>query len=791
MRAPPFPCHFDSSKVGETEKLSSVHSLGPLTSATDVPESLSELPAPIVLDGAYSPYELEEHKLAALLSRPRVVARFQWLDTSIGTIQNIDWPSSLFDIAGVANPAGDLYRSYHAMKADVELTMWANGNHNCTGALVVATRMDNLATQTTTWNSFCDPGAAIFTAQKLNKYVMVIPYKHYDWFRINAPRNNWGRTSFTVLSALKNAADVTAPALEITVQARFINVQLTGPTARKQSLDYDETPPTFSYCFRCGKTCRRSFYGGCPCGHLRHDHLQDTDRSRFHDEPPDIEDLCSHKQSSVIEEAKTAALGAVSVVAKPLKKAFATVLDDASSFVGEMASSLPFNKPPVAKLTKTMEVFYAPTAIDAPSVVNTLGLREYAGIDKIPTSDGKDYGMFKNYLSLPSLLGSFTVPSNGAADLALARIPVSPSFCQHSQNGLQITERTTPLSFVAHHFAMWRGSIRYRIHFFCPVGMTYSVRVIHHPEEAFGAPVFTSADTGNAVSALIFVDKDVVYDFVVPYQAAEPMKRCADDALASLNYPYSAGHISVSLASIVTNPFGIAVDTQFLVFATAGPDLEFYWPRIPVIVTKQSKQVNDSSQKVGTTDLEAEVPSVTPIIPARQFVHKGIFGDAVIDNFYDFCKIRKGLSTGIMDFYTWLSTNPFMEFPFFFWRGSIVNQGANATYPRLRNLAGANIVLPCGPIAESHDCVVPYVSDKPFLSSSTTYDTAALFAGITGDGITRSCYLYDDMQFHVPVFLPTVVYTRPAMVEDLDPGPVQVHPPKKKFGLRPPMFEND
>ena len=233
------------------------------------------------------------------------------------------------------------------------------------------------------------------------------------------------------------------------------------------------------------------------------------------------------------------------------------------------------------------------------------------------------------------------MPANGSADLAMARIPVTPSYTQWSQNLQDITERTTPLSFVAHHFAMWRGSIRYRIHFFCPVGMTYSVRVIHHPEEAQGAPVFTSADTGNAVSTLIFIDRDVVYDFVVPYQAAEPLKRCADDSLASLGYPFSAGHISVSLASIVTNPFGVAVDTQFLVFASGGSDLEFYWPRIPVNVTKQSKQVNDSPQSVDGSDLAVEVPSVTPLIPAHEFIHKGIFGDAVIDNIYDLAKIRR------------------------------------------------------------------------------------------------------------------------------------------------------
>ncbi len=506
----------------------------------------------------YQPYDLSKTENDDAFNRPQLVSRFNWnyTDGYAAGLYSDSLYAQLFHLTtssvAVNNPMARLTSAYLGWKGDIEVTLWTAGNHNCTGALIAATRFDQNTNGTNPINMCADPNNAILTCQSQDKLRIVIPYKSARWnYRDPAKMfNAWGTFVIQVLIPMVNASSVTPPPLQVCVSARFVNVKLFGPTTKAfQSLD-----PQKEY------------------------------QSSFKKEAQAVAKTGLNYVKDVIPGSRLAVN-----VAKGIGRLFNPKLVDT---LEEWGFDYPIDQ---SKVQRTRDE-PLPVLTQKAGVLEalTLGSDPYEPTVQIDDPMGCDFSSFKNYGSLFSLQKIFEMTTDTVTDTAQTKIPICPQYVPASPlvPGTSSFIQPGPVQWMSNKFMRWRGGLVYKIMFFCPVGVTATARITHQPEGiADSVTTQDSIDAGDVVSEVVYIDKDQVNLVHIPYNGLTPTKICPGNPtqLSQYDLDSTMGTLSISLVTKITNAFNVAAKIQVAVFVACAQDMQFFGLKDDTNKTYQSE----------------------------------------------------------------------------------------------------------------------------------------------------------------------------------------------------------
>ncbi len=188
-------------------------------------------------------------------------------------------------------------------------------------------------------------------------------------------------------------------------------------------------------------------------------------------------------------------------------------------------------------------------------------------------SDGPNMTIL-DLIRKPFIVAEFSFNQATAVGAEIFKINAEPSVVWNDGGVPTRTYYPGYLAYVAGFFKYWRGSIKFRFHFFTSAFVTSRVRITHNPT---GATIPTiESFGGDVVSEIVDIKGDTIIDITVPYLQSAPYRSVSGFTAPDI---YSAGLMSalqVSLLNEVTGMDAVGDMTVYcVVYMAAGEDFRF------------------------------------------------------------------------------------------------------------------------------------------------------------------------------------------------------------------------
>lgn len=209
------------------------------------------------------------------------------------------------------------------------------------------------------------------------------------------------------------------------------------------------------------------------------------------------------------------------------------------------------------------------------------------------------YGTEEDEMSLdyilrrPVFMDAFSFTDTNVANDVLWKWPVDPEACKKVFNSLVgfptgysgwEQANNTYLSYFAHLFSAWRGSICYDFKVVKTPFHSGRIKVIYVPGATYATDIST-VDVSKCYTKVIDLRLDTNFEICVPYNWYTPFKEI-DKKQPSLDNPDSIyqgtpqGMLYVIVVNSLRNPTTVASNIEFIVETRAGEDFQFAVPGI-------------------------------------------------------------------------------------------------------------------------------------------------------------------------------------------------------------------
>lgn len=783
------------------------------TAFSELPQEVGSAYSLTTYDDLYNAYDTSDVANDPLLSQPQLVARFQWSTTDgfnnlLATINQT--PTRLMHLTTGANPVNNplarILSGYAFFKADIEYTIWTTGNANSSGAIMIGTRYDRNPLPTTCiQNLCCDPNMTLLHAQSQEKVTFIVPYKSAIWNAVDPAvlRDYWGVLYAYVLQPYSNATSVSPPSMTVYVQARFVNMKIAGPTT------------SVFQSSRGGPTVRKSRGGAKPNKAMR----KKAFRTKTHLDELYTKLRAVHKEidaekAKMMGEARTGASApapatpAPQIFGGPVPSQYQSSFKKEAQKVASMGLNFVKDQIPGSRvalsLAKTAGRFFAPKLVDELEgwgfnyPLNSNGLQNiktfayhplcqeegvltainlngqvYDPTEQIEDPMGHDYMEYSNYLSLKSWCHRFTFDTTMAADSSLTAFPISPAYSFPTIGATTSTINPSPLQWVTNKHKFWRGTLKYRFHFFVPTGVTATVRISQLPiTVASASSTVASEDAGSYMSTLVYLSKDTIFDFKCAQIGRKAMKNVTYNPTQFSNYNMENTHgiIQVSLATPAVNSFAVTAAIGVHVFVESDPDdpIRFFGLKDDSDKTYQSGLIPSE----GVPPAEQDGPAL-PMAPVKLLSGDGF---CTSDEYHSFKQqatrgYRQTQPTTIfaVDPFTYMPD--FLKKTFVAWRGAFRFQPTFAASPSIKLMtSNYNFTSSLGLTPECIQATVdpaqifevPYSANVPwreFVTERERNDIFMDYAKISGaaNGGAMPTWFSDDVQLFIPSFCPQIM----------------------------------
>lgn len=637
----------------------------------------------------YSPYS-EIRAPDSIFSQWQLVTRGSWVSsTAAGNklYSGTSFVSNLFHTTTSSNyvnaPVARYLSAYRGFRANVEVRVTIHGGFNMSGALMITCSPD--ANPTLGDSMYCassDPDKIILSAQDPNSAVYTVRFRSPKYAVIPVANNDpWGNMQIWILSPLLNAAATTTTTINYTIESRFSDVKLYGPNhfvAYQSAVQY--------------------------------------------------------KESKHVARTGDSLVPALGKVAKAGWKAVKSASGAINPILPSVLDLLPFSRPIDTSTVQRVTTVTPDVNIqtNSASSARRLGYAPTTPMPQLENPDSLDYTEFANYAAIPGLIYSSGLGPTATPDDVLFSIPVTPSYCHSTFDATYRYGHLTPLSMTALRSLFWRGSLRYNIRIFAPSGSSFAMRVVWIPAAVTGVPTsISSADVGSLINTVINVTGDTSVDIVVPYSHEAPaIPTYSNPGLASVPNDFlCAGYLLFSYVTAPVNQYNISVGPAISVFASGGPDLQFFGSRATVPNMVYQGDVTKST--------------VDYIAPASPMQIDGYFGVDSLSNWRDWLQIYRSVpSNAYMGALDWSNlAPPYASQLFKYYRGA----------QRVKFKAGASGVVNWkiyssgSPSISGGDTVINYdgnenvVLELPFLGDSPWQSTTSPQGYTLGYMFTAGC----------------------------------------------------
>lgn len=501
---------------------------------------------------------LPDQSPTEMLSRMVDVLPFSW-DTS--TDFSDTTPAFSFDPFHIlcSDPfLQSVLEKFYYFKADVEMHFRVNTNSFYGGALMVTTFP---GTANSSYQNFVQARSwrpkIVLSAQKQDTVIVTMPWVRPERFITLSDILVGGlipwKVNVDIIAPLVFSTTIESTTVNVNVSCRFVNARVTWPihVASPSRPEYI-IPDKLSRTKKTIEGSRFELQSGRQTGFTTTQMKQPA--------MPKTRALIS---STIGGPAQTAASGG-SQIAKTVES---TVSDVVGTVVSPIAGIVQGLQPLLgigAELGGLAALFDKPNNVDPPTrVVPVTGAN-------MATCDQKDQ-------SLPLTLYSTAYLSTDQRALpeggpwTLARIAMTPTL--HSRYQFKNDQRKvyipyqapgTPFSVLSATHKYWRGSVRYKLMFFCPSFVSARFLLVYTPTGITSADIIT-----NTLSRVVDCRGDTSVEFTIPYVNQTDFQEFGADI----------GVVQVTLYSDIVGP-DPTVDPviTMVVFSAAGPDCQFSQP---------------------------------------------------------------------------------------------------------------------------------------------------------------------------------------------------------------------
>lgn len=457
--------------------------------------------------------------------------------------------------------------SFTSYRADVEVRVTLTGGLNSYGLLMVTVDPNTQNVVTAAPAATGDPEKTFMFASDPMSTTVLMRYKSpYPTPVSSTDHDVWGALVIYAMSPLQNSSSSTVPPVTVTVEARF-----------------------------------RNMWVGFP-----------TNAVTFQSKQMLAESKKVAKDGPLATGLKTAG----KVVFKTLKTAAGAI----NPLLPAVLDLLPFNKPIVDNNFQRVILSNADPFCQTNGGSNAIriGMAPISPAPPICRPDGKDYGLFENYLAIESYVNSTSVLAATSVDTPFLKVPVSPVFGYTYAVSTNSYLAAGPLQFASTFCAKWRGSIKYKVFVCAPTGCCFQLRVAL---ERLNQSTIPSADAGNIVNTLVNVNGSTIFEFVVPFQNKKPYAYIPPNP-AAFNWTATSASTSGDRENLMdatsgvlhftkvtqpSQPYNSTVTPYITVLACAGPDFVLANPVGQGTVTYQS-----DTQLIAPAEIASEDSFATP-----------------------------------------------------------------------------------------------------------------------------------------------------------------------------------
>lgn len=476
-----------------------------LTSVSDPAHTVVEVPKPANPFGMISPYDLGETELKTALERTRMILQVPWKAADVGTIytmSNVAQP--MFD-TGVNedwnNPFARVSSGYNFFTGDLVLDIYTQGNRNCSGAVVVASKIDHNTTSVY-WGNVTSLPYVIVRAQSDERIRMVLPRAYPYPMKRDILDKGWGSLTLYVQSSLASCQSAAPPDMLICVEAHWENVRFIGPSTTHYSF-----PVRFE------------------------------------------------QQSLVAEAAAMAKLGYQGLKKAPkILKSVGSVLD--TIFDSGHSQPMDMQQP-------VRQVPFGPTAWNTTGPWMGTSLDTGTMAPTNPVDGVKDFSSFNDYLDHYTHVARGTVGTDFQPGNVVLHIPNDPSYGTTTDEPTRWTFPMDRMRYLSQRFTFWRGDIKYKILFYAPKGVKGTFLISHMSE--VGIVQGEVANMGDKPGYSVVVDGDHEVDLVAKFQGLTPYKVCNDVLENGSTDQSAAGSIQIQLLSYVVSSFDVPASISIVV----------------------------------------------------------------------------------------------------------------------------------------------------------------------------------------------------------------------------------
>lgn len=524
-----------------------------------------------------NPYR--EESIIQWLSRPYPVLNFSWTSTqSEGKrIGSVEFPYALLNIDAIRLKLANI----RYFRAGVKISIRLNGTKfhygkllavwfpNCVNGPNCFQAYDNIYSASGFPHVILSP-----TDNELHEFTMpfALPYSYFDLMAYGTARGresySLGNLLFYVLNPLKLGPTVTP--VDVTVFAAFNDVnyagytefQLESITATQLPAQVNPPQPYLDVIYE---------YYGNPLRWKKRKKKLHFKAEIGVEAPTHSEQKAKSTQGMISGPASAIAAVGKLLSPAPIIGGMAGAVSSIAGVVGGVARAAGYCMPISLKAIERV-------TLRQPMLAHTAGLDtaaslsldpEYKVISCVSSLGGYEGEMsIANIAGTPGLLTSAVWTAAMATGTSLMDIPVSPFACAARVSGEFDEMFSTPLSYVAAPFNLWRGTICYCLQITCSGFHAGRLRISWEPGLLGESTALTDIDYSNRVSHVIDLDGELEYHFSIPFLSAKPYHTNCE-----IN-----GHFDVSVVNVLTHANDPIPDVFLNLWMMAGADFEMGFP---------------------------------------------------------------------------------------------------------------------------------------------------------------------------------------------------------------------
>jgi len=507
--------------------------------------------------------------LQQLIERPYLVRQIEWTATQTNFVDSLEFPTELFNVKSLAEKLAN----FRYFRADLEISIRVNASkfhygkmmavwkpHALNGMVDWSTKVlgpwDDLIPSSSFQHIFISPTSNEVQTLQIPYGIAPLYVDLADWSKKVHTANvryNFGLLEFLVLSPLRCSGKV--PSVDISVFAKFVNVQLEGYVSEPLSVvsyfptgyPHIQTVPVIDG--------YANSYGGFVA---KRDPLK---RPIAQVGNPESNRKADGTSISSMLTGGAALIGSITTAATLVSKLAGVVLD----------------KPYSTETTKNVIFRYGDLALGRG--INNAMLLAIDPDNRVGNitnwmGSGDDHMNIATYASRYGLLHWNTIKVTDVAASVYFCVPVTPTFIPY-RTATSTTKLLyhNPLSYMASMFTWWRGSMKYKLQVVASAFHACRLRICWHPVIPSNATTSVLLENeSNVISHVLDITTDTELEFTIPYLNDDPALKCGYGGVSS------NGFISLTLINTLTHSIDPVPDIDFFLWVAGGEDMEFFRP---------------------------------------------------------------------------------------------------------------------------------------------------------------------------------------------------------------------